>query len=312
MSLSCEHAESTIMFKRILIPLDGSRLAEQALEPALRIAQSAFGELILMRVPVYAESHAPDYLVQDPIIAFADTVSLPGSAVDYLQNLREANVRPNLTLRCFLGEGDRAGAIINAAQSEQVDLIVMSTQGRTGFSRWVFGSVSSRVLSHAPCPVLVFHKPSLIEHILITLDGSLLAEQALEPGLALAKVFGSRVTLLRVLLVPDIRPNQSASQGGAGRSTASPQEENQNALAQRYLHDLIAIQGAGSVKVKGMVISGQVATSILDFATEQNIDLIAMTTHGRTGLRRWVYGSVTEKVLYGSGRAILVVRQPEH
>jgi nucleotide-binding universal stress UspA family protein len=83
-------------------------------------------------------------------------------------------------------------------------------------------------------------------------------------------------------------------------------------LALRYLHDLIAIQGAGSVKVKGMVISGQAATSILDFATEQSTDLIAMTTHGRTGLRRWVYGSVTEKVLYGSGRAILVVRPPEH
>ncbi len=112
--------------------------------------------------------------------------------------------------------------------------------------------------------------------------------------------------------MPEIRPNQSASQGGAGGCTASPQEENQNALAQRYLHDLIAIQGAGSVKEKGMVISGQIATNILDFATEQNIDLIAMTTHGRTGSRRWVYGSMTEKALYGSGRAILVVRPPEH
>jgi nucleotide-binding universal stress UspA family protein len=66
------------------------------------------------------------------------------------------------------------------------------------------------------------------------------------------------------------------------------------------------------VKEKDTVISGQVATSILDFATDQNIDLIAMTTHGPTGLHRWVYGGVTEKVPYGSGRAILIVRPPEH
>jgi nucleotide-binding universal stress UspA family protein len=304
------------MFKRILIPLDGSLLAEQALEPALRLAQSALGELILMRVPIYADSYALGHPtpnpVGDPARDSGVTASPPASAAEYLRNIREANVRPNLALRTILGEGDRAGAIVDAALSEQVNLIVMSTHGRTGISRWVFGSVTSRVLSHAPCPVLIFHRPCSIKHILITLDGSLLAEQALEPGLALANVFDSKVTLLRVLPGPDVGAGQTTSLYESSDCTASLQEEKPNAQAQRYLHDLIAIQETDRVEVSGMVISGQVATSILDFAADQNADLIAMTTHGRTGLRRWVYGSVTEKVLYSSGRAILVVRPPEH
>jgi nucleotide-binding universal stress UspA family protein len=299
------------MFRKILVPLDGSPLAEQALEPALRLAQAAVGELILMRVLTDADSHAHVKTAQDPI-RFPESSALVHHASNaYLQRLREASIRPRLSVRTILGEGDRAGAIIDTALAEQVELIVMSTHGRTGLSRWVFGSVTSRVLSHAPCPILIIHKVSPIKHILITLDGSLLAEQALEPGLALAKVFGSKVTLLRVMTGPEVQSSKTTSPDGS-ESLANPRNEEMPAIqAERHLGDLIAIQETDRVIMSARVIFGQIASSILDYAAAQEVDLIAMTTHGRTGLRRWVYGSVTEKILYGTRKVVLVIRPLE-
>jgi nucleotide-binding universal stress UspA family protein len=149
-------------------------------------------------------------------------------------------------------------------------------------------------------------------HILITFDGSLLAEHALEPGLALARACTGKVTLLRVIPDMDSSPDQYALPENLALHSNQPQKELSIQQAESYLQDLVAIHDTGGLEVTTAVISGPVASTILDFAAERRVDLIAMTTHGRTGLRRWIYGSVTEKVLYSTSCAMLIIRPQDH
>ena len=301
----------TTMFRKILIPLDGSALAEQALDPALRLAQWAAGEVILIRVPMYTSSYTQVSPAHEHTWSQESLAPIKGESAEYLRDLRQVKAYQNVSIRTMVVNGDRAGAIVDTAKAENVDLIAMSTHGRTGLSRWVFGSVTSRVLSHAPCPVLVIHKASPLAHILITLDGSLLAEQALEAGLSLAKAYASKTTLLRVIPDADHSPDQHALPENIALGNDQTQNEPNARQTEGYLQDLIAIHDTRGLEVNIAVISGPVASKILDYAAEMQVDLIAMTTHGRSGLRRWIYGSVTEKVLYGTSSAMLIIRPPE-
>lgn len=279
------------MIRKILVPLDGSKLAEQAIEPAIEITQAWHGEIILMRVPIYIDSRIQSTPAYDFLVTNEDVQPSYDNTVEYLQTIREQKSRPNINIRTIIGEGDRAGAIVDKALIENVDLIVMSTHGRTGISRFVFGSVTAKVLRQAHCPVLVIRQPGEISHILITLDGSPLAEEAIAPGLTLARSFNSRVTLLRV------------QQAGGDPDQIDVMEG-----AEQYLQDIVAINRSFPNQIEWVIKTGPVAESILDYAENNKVDLIAMTTHGRTGLRRWVYGSVTEKVLYAVSRAMLIIR----
>ena len=98
----------------------------------------------------------------------------------------------------MITDGDEASTILETASAENVDLIVMTTHGRTGLTRWVLGSVTERVLHDAPCPVLVMRTSTPLQKVLITLDGSVIAEYALEPGLAVARALDAQVRLLAV------------------------------------------------------------------------------------------------------------------
>lgn len=319
------------MFKKILVPLDGSALAEQAVDPALRLVQWAAGstgsrgagELIFMRVPMYASSQTPVSPAHEYAWPQERHLPVKGESAEYLRDLREdikSKAGPNVSIRTMVVNGDRAGAIVDTAQTEQADLIVMSTYGRTGLSRWVLGSVTSRVLRHAHCPVLVINastsqsasQSAPMAHILITFDGSLLSEKALEVGLALAKANAAQVTLLRVLSNGDFSSDEHPLPENIAISNNKLQKEPLHHQAESYLQDLVAIHDTEGLEINIAVIAGPVASTILDFATNEKVDLIAMTTHGRTGIRRWIYGSVTENVLYGTSCAMLIIRPPEH
>jgi nucleotide-binding universal stress UspA family protein len=138
------------MIRKILIPLDGSALAQKALPYAEELAHRFEAELLLARViqstPVVVEYGVPAYEL--------DFTQLYKEAELYLDSikgeLRERHI-PAQTL--VLGDRPVAEGIIDLARDKEIDLIVMSTHGRSGLSRWVFGSVASKVLEHAPCPV---------------------------------------------------------------------------------------------------------------------------------------------------------------
>jgi len=300
------------MFNKILVPLDGSELAERALNPALTLVQQVKGEAILLSVPVLKEmfvSGGNGYSVLLPEDSLQESQQ---ELMGYLQTVAQNWARPDVLLRTEVIKGDEASVIVETAAAENVDLIVMSTHGYSGLTRWMLGSITEKVLRAAPCPVLVMRSLDPISRILITLDGSELAEYSIEPGLEFAQQYGGEVILLRVehsqeSFLPRFGPPQMPSE--APRDEDRGQKKVSD-FAKIYLKRMVESQRLSGQHIETAVSFGSPAEGILDFAELNQIDLIVMSTHGRTGLAHWVYGSVTEKVLRGAECAMLIIRPP--
>ena len=294
------------MYKRILIPLDGSELAEGALPLGEQIARAHGGELILMRVPL-AEKMMTSYPAEYSLLWPEQSLQLSQKmSHDYLNEILSRYEGSNLAARALLVDGDVAGGIVDTAAVEEADLIIMSTHGYSGLTRWMLGSVTERVLREAHCPVLAVRDANPIEQILITLDGSYLAELALEPAFALAQAFNSQVTLLQV--TPDKQFANLREIEGMDMEQAARANKELTAGIERHLERLIERSAPAGIRIKAVVASGSPAATILDHIEYYNVNVAAMATHGRTGLRRWVYGSVTEKVMRGAKCSMLIVR----
>lgn len=299
------------MFRKILVPLDGSELAELALEPALRIVQQAEGELVLLSVsalrPVYAVDHGGygTILSEEALEASREELE------HYLEKVHKEKVGSRCATRLLVLEGDEASTIVDTAESEGAELIIMSTHGRTGFTRWMLGSVTEKVLRVAPCPVLVVRSSTTFDRAVITLDGSKLSEFVLEPGLEVAKSLGCDVTLLKVSRPVALRTDEITRLESIEKGLGTYYKENVIAGDETYLKSLAARSRARlGRRIQTSTSEGPVAQCILAFAKHLDAHLIVMATHGRSGLRRWVYGSITEKVLRTADCAMLVVRPP--
>lgn len=301
------------MFKKILVPLDGSGLAERALEPAMALAhQQTESEVILLTVPVYKDIFISSSAGFDLLLPDQSLDQFRQDAEAYLDEVGSVWKHSDTKLKTMIVDGDIASVIVDTAEEEAVDLIVMTTHGYSGFSRWLLGSVTERVLRGAPCPVLVIREKRPLTNIMITLDGSSLAEKALEPGMEIAHLLGGNVTLLQVDYGAELGSLEISmldlAEAGLSRhvqqQAADDHLENyMNRAAERYREEGLSIET--------VIMEGTPARSIVDFAEAQEIDLIVMTTHGRTGLKRWVYGSVTEKVMRSTNAAMLIIRSQE-
>ena len=268
------------------------------MEPAVALADQVGATLLLVRAPV---ADTLSFAVSE-----ARQAELRQEVLTYLDSVRASTEHPNLSLTTQLIEGDVASAIIDVAASQQVDLISMSTHGYSGLTRWVLGSVTEKVLRSAPCPVLAVRVARRPQKILITLDGSELSEGALEPGLSLAQGLGAAVILLRV--VPQLTlPASNADE----RDLNQQQQHELIEEAETYLQARSVSYARSGVAIKTEVSIGPAAEKILEYIEVFGVDLIVMATHGRTGLRRWVYGSVTAKVLRGVSCSMLVIRPTE-
>lgn len=299
------------MFKRILVPLDGSQLSEQALPLALTLAEAVGGEIILLRSLVLVHMMLPEMAMEYDWVWPADSEdSSRHEVTGYLTNLQNNLQRPDLAVRFLAVQGDEAGAIVDAAQTENVDLIVMSSHGYSGFTRWMLGSVTEKVLHSAPCPVFVVQSPQPVSHVLITLDGSPLAEKALAPGIELAQRFGAKVTLLQVNALLPFGYGEPLASEWAELDTTQGLFDQMHKSSETYLVEIAGRHHSQNLPIEIKVIDGLTVTSILDFVESANVDLVVMSTHGRSGLRRWLYGSVTAKVLRSAPCSMLIVRPP--
>jgi nucleotide-binding universal stress UspA family protein len=297
------------MLGPIVVPLDGSGLAERALAPARVLARSSEAVLYFVRVATPRLMAVPadpsmGALYPEQVLAEAREDSQ-----DYLRSLTGVCTADELDVRAEVRDGDVAGALVDAARESNARLIVMSSHGYSGVRRWLLGSVAEKVLLAAPCPVWVVRAPALPRHLLITLDGSRLAEEVVVPALAVARACQARVTLLRV--VPELNPGDIAELDKLERGMGQRYVEEMNDDAAGYLAHVADLFGDAVVPIDTAVRVGSAAEAILDFAEHNGVDLVAMTTHGRTGLRRWIYGSVTQKVLHQLPVSMLVARSGE-
>ena len=297
------------MFKRIMVPLDGSELAERALTPALSMAKHTGAELLLLNAPMIAPALTAVVHTYDLPTFDLSMKKMHAEGEEYLTHKRDTLRHNGVVIRKQVVEGDPATVIVETAAEERVDLIIMSTHGYAGLERWVMGSVTERVLQQAPCPVLVVRSRQPITKVVITLDGSELAEQALAPGLATAACFDAPVTLLRVK-EQNNQPNPQF---------VRQLEHVEAGLGQHMLDDFYAnadnylerkrIEGQDTYRhLESVTMQGAPANLIVDYVENNGVDLVVMATHGRTGIGRWVYGSVAQKVLRSVPCAMLVVR----
>ncbi len=276
------------MARSILVPLDGSERAAAVLAPAVRLLDEG-GRITLLRV-VEEGPGATQGVAERARVSLAERC----------ERLRAEGVAAEVVLR----DGDAAGEILACAAALGPDLIAMSTHGHSGLARAVRGSVAERVLRHAEQPLLLC-SPAALEaapasprfaRILVPLDGSERSAAVLPVVLPLARAFGGAITLLRVEpFVPAAIPSPLLSSPGWDPAhTAATLEPFRERVA------------AAGVPVEVEATMGIEVSEILDAAEEA--DLVAMSTHGRSGLSRWWFGSVAEQVLRHCKRPVLVVR----
>jgi nucleotide-binding universal stress UspA family protein len=226
-------------------------------------------------------------------------------------------------LSAALLDGPAADAIVRHAATTGADLLVMTTHGRGPLARFWFGSVADALVRQLPIPVL-FVRPGetvpdlaeepVVRRVLIPLDGSTLAEQVLEPALAFSSGTQVEYTLLRVVeqLTPASYDPASTRMSGLSESLLEQLQEldrQESARARDYLERFAERFRARSLVVQTRVISHQQpATAILQDDSIRGVDLIALATHGRGGLKRLLLGSVADKVLRGAATPVLVYR----
>jgi nucleotide-binding universal stress UspA family protein len=299
---------------QILVPLDGSALAEQALSCAVMLGQGLQAELVLFRA-VSIPSDLQAVLDQAGPQADAVVAWLEAKADEYLSGVANSLRNAGLSVRHVVQYGAAAEAIVDYAGQTDICQIVMVTHGYTGLKRWTHGSVAERVLQAAGVPVLLIRageedvarglpQPTLCQRILVPLDGSELAEQVLPVVGPLARVLEAEMTLLQVTSYYVSVSFSSEWYPPVVQSTFEMVEQQAKAYLERT---------AGGLQAQGIEAStatetGVVAQSIIEYAEGNRIDLIAMCTHGRTGLARWALGSIADRVLRAAGIPILLVR----
>jgi nucleotide-binding universal stress UspA family protein len=270
-------------FNRILVCLDGSEFSERALALA-GVLRAGTAHLSLLRV---TPGEATD----------ADA----SAAKSYLEGLRGDRSEAELTT--IVRRGVPAEEIL--AEAEAHDLLVIMTHGRSGPRRWLWGSVAERVVRHCPRPVLLANPRTpeafACRRILVPLDGSAHADSALPVAQELAKAHQAEVTLF---MASWIEPSDNPL------ATTREHDARHRSMEAALRKQAKPLEAAG-VPVSIRAVLRYPAEGILATADQTQADLIVMTTHGRSGLRRWALGSVAEKVLRAASHPVLLVRIDE-
>jgi nucleotide-binding universal stress UspA family protein len=313
--LSRRRKGAEIMFRRILVPLDGSAPAQRALAVAAQLAHALDGTLILVRVvqpPLQpATSLAPSLEVEEQILS-----EELERATTYLTQMTQQPELAGIRHETAALVGFPTEKILDAVDTHQADSIILCSHGRTGLLRWTLGSVAQRVVHHALVPVLLLHQqgPALATdahrpvRALIPLDGSKQAEAALGPAAMLVGALAPQgqgiLHLVQVVRLP------AAESEAALREAEAYLNRTAETLRKGPLAHLQVTWSAIPDKdIAGALVDlAQSGQTIQGTGSTGSFDLIAMATQGQGGLQRWLMGSVTERVLSGSKLPLLVVR----
>jgi nucleotide-binding universal stress UspA family protein len=288
------------MLQQILVPLDGSREAESVLPYLRDLAPRFDSRVYLLGVGIGSKTRRLNRLLEDYISR--TVLSLHGD---------------NIKAEPVVLYGIAADKILDFIVQKEADLIIMATHGRSGITRWWMGSVAEKVISETPAPVLLVRsrrrkktktasKLHFLNRILAPLDGSDIGQAALPYIETLATEARALVSLLQIVSPPG---TVEASLLG-GPDWRKFVKAMQNA-GEDYLKGVAEKFNKKGIKAEYEVVSGDPADKIVEYAEDNKISLIAMSTHGRTGLARWVLGSVADKVLHGATMPILLVRPPK-
>jgi nucleotide-binding universal stress UspA family protein len=311
------------MYRTILVPLDGSPFAEHALPVALALARRAGANLMLVTVATPLTEAYTQGVYISPVELEQEIIAQRRA---YLEATAEKlRARADVRVSCIVEHGEVALSLCDLLDAGQADLVVLATHGRGAVARFWLGSVADEMVRRASRPLLLVRpgagaadldREPEMGRILVPLDGTKLAEQILEPTVAMAGLIpDSELVLVRAIRATslvDYLPTDTPEIGREARSLAREVQSLQDRLrqeAERYLDEV-----AGRLRSRGLRVATQVvvedrpAVAILDEAEARRAGLIALETHGRRGLSRLVLGSVADKVVRGAHVPVLVHR----
>ncbi len=296
------------MYKKILVPLDGSELAEVALPYAEELAGRLGSEVILLHVCESAEEryHNMHQLYMQKMV---------GATKRGVKKYLEKPGATSISVRSAILFGHPAEQILDYADKKRIELIVIATHGLSGIRRWVLGSVADKVVNATKQPLVLIRASGTHHHVLekgrmnkmiLTLDGSKESEAVIPYIEDLASRLNGEVVLFQV--VPPPSPVYAVP-GYTGQIPYTPaQVELWKIEAEAYLKNVADAFKGKRIKVRSKVRVGDTAHEIIKFADEVHADLVAMSTHGRSGISRWALGSTADKVMRAGNTSLFLVR----
>jgi len=287
-------------YKKLLVPLDGSPLAEKALPYATYIAKKHGSEIFLLSIGSAPGSERITALSRAYLELKAEKLKVEGIKT---------------TTEIVYG-GGVADRIVEYAEKNDVDMIAICTHGYSGFKRLMLGSVAEKVIGSTNCPVLMIRPGSREEviglgRILLPLDGSFFSEAAVPYAAEMALGTGATITLLAVTEVPNVPSDRSPDIKPSWEEYREALTQEAKQQAEVYLNRVKAEIEKKKVKVVCQVVVGDISGGICDVADCQNVDMVVMATHGRTGVSRLVFGSVARRIADESCQPVLLVRPEE-
>ena len=322
------------MFHKVVVPLEGSELAQDVLPHVAEVVKGRGSQVYLLLAASLAKGISPPVVDALPPVAALqeERQRTERERMAYLQTVARRLESEADDVHISVCSGRAADEILAFVDEVGADLIAMSKSGRPGISRWVFGSVADRVLRDAPCPLLLVptdprrktssdasnetrpvetpgRRRIAYRHIVVPLDGSELAEQVLPCVEALIRPHQTRVFLIRVL-TPGLGDRAMAllTSFPPGLQLATSVLHRAEVQVRGYLRSVAAALRERGAVVQIAVRQGSPAEEILAYAAEVEADVVGMTTHGLSGVSRWVYGSVAGKVLQEAQSPVLLVR----
>jgi nucleotide-binding universal stress UspA family protein len=297
------------VYSKVLVPLDGSTVAEQAL-PFARLLAGAFQIPVELMSVIDTAALAPQ--VSPDRARYIDTLAAEGMrrSQEYLKGI--ARKFAGLSVQFSVERGKTETAIIEKAATNKTTMIAMATHGRSGIKRWLLGSIAEKVLRGCSNPLLLVRaseqakseEKATLNSIIVPLDGSQLAEKILPHVIALAKRVALEVVLLRAYSLTQIISTYEDNIPDWDTLEAESKGEAISYLDRKARE----LKGAGLASVLPLISEGEAAEKIIDSAKTTAHSLVAMCTHGRSGIKGWVLGSVTEKVVRHSGDPVLIIR----
>jgi len=310
------------MYRTILVPLDGSTFAEHALPLALSLARRSHAEIHLVTVSTpLTQAYIEGVFVGPPDME----LEAAGRYKDYLNRVTvRLRDRIDVPITSEVITGEVVTTMCELAASGKYDLVVMATHARSPLGRFWLGSVANEMVRHVNLPLLLVrpgekeprleHEPDL-SRVVLALDGTELSEQILAPAIALTELIrDAEVVLVRAIrpVVPDdVEPQ--ALEAGRGPMTLREEmerlQEESKREAEQYLAAVAHRLEARGLKVRtDVVVEDRPADAILHEAEDENAGVIALETHGRSGLARLFFGSVADRVVRGTHIPVLIHR----
>ena len=299
-----------LTIKRILYPTDFSKCATHALPHTLHLAERHAAELHLLHAVVLHDAD-PDSAIH----RLPNMEELYQLLEEHADQEMESTVRErgkNLSVKRAQVRGiSAAGAILDYAADNDIDLIVMGTHGRRGLRRLLLGSVAEEVVRLAPCPVLTVPEREMraglaadsVTQIVVPVDFSQHAHLAIAYARSLATLYKAQLHLMHVVdevVYPDFYPPVMPA--------GTAQNDDLRQQSETRLRDLAAKFETSGVRANVYVRSGRAAPAIAAFAEQLAADLIVIASHGLTGIRHMLLGSVTEQVVRRATCSTLTVK----